>query len=511
MGFWRALLDLLWDYRTAFVVLAYIIVRVVVNRTKGVERYHMRAATTLLFGHAVSLFVAAGQAAGEYDTHIAETVAFAFELLLVVNLGITAAFRVLLPRVGFTLPRILVDLITAVGVVVVFVVVGKKAGFSVAGLITTSAVLTAVIGFSLQDTLGNVMGGLSVQLDKSVKVGDWITLGPGQPVGRVTEIRWRYTAIETRNWETVIIPNGTLVKSQVMILGQRLGEPQQWRRHIELFIDFRTPPNDVIRAIEEALRGDLPRNVAAEPAPQVIFFGVRDSFGVYAIRYWLTDLNVDDGTDSQVRVRAWYALRRAGIPLSIPASTVFLTHETVEREQRKEAEDMQERLTALASVDLFRGLPEALRKELAHELQYAPFGTGEAVTREGDRDDGLYMLVRGEATVRIGSGREAREVATLRPGQFFGEMSLMTGEARTATVVAATDLVTYRVTKDAFQRILKHTPEIADQIAEVLVQRRSALSAARDERDDTRRKRMQTAKQDLLGKIRGFFGINDAN
>ena len=78
-------------------------------------------------------------------------------------------------------------------------------------------------------------------------------------------------------------------------------------------------------------------------------------------------------------------------------------------------------------------------------------------------------------------------------------------------MVAATDLVTYRVTKDAFQRILKHTPEIADQIAEVLVQRRSALSAARDERDDTRRKRMQTAKQDLLGKIRGFFGINDAN
>jgi CRP-like cAMP-binding protein len=310
----------------------------------------------------------------------------------------------------------------------------------------------------------------------------------------------------------VIIPNGALVKSQVMILGQRIGEPLQLRRHLELVIDFRTPPNDVIRAIEEALRADPPQNVATEPAPMVIFHGVRDSFGVYAIRYWLTDLNVDDGTDSAVRVRAWYALRRAGIPLSIPASTVFLTHETVEREQRKDAEDLAERMTALASVDLFRGLPEKLRKDLAHQLQYAPFGAGEAVTREGDKDDGLYMLVRGEATVRIGAGREAREVATLRPGQFFGEMSLMTGEARTATVVAATDLVTYRVTKDAFHHILQHTPEIADQIAEVLVQRRSALSAARDERDDTRRKRMQTAKQDLLGKIRGFFGINgDAN
>jgi len=511
MGFWRSLASMAWDSYTPIVIVAFFVVRLVVRRTKGVERYHMRAATTLLVGQLISLVVAAGQDAGDYDPSIAETCAFAFELLLIVNLGITAAFRVLLPRVGFVLPRILVDLVTAVGVVVVFVAVGKKAGFSVAGLITTSAVLTAVIGFSLQDTLGNVMGGLSLQLDKSVKVGDWITLGAGMPTGRVTEIRWRYTAIETRNWETVIIPNGNLVKSQVMILGQRLGEAQQLRRHLEFFVDFRTPPTDVIAAVEAALRADPVPNMAHEPAPNCLFFGVRDSFGGYAIRYWLTDLSVDDGTDSAVRVRAWYALRRAGIPLSIPASTVFLTHETPEREQRKADEDMQERLTALASVDLFRGLPETMRKELAHQLTYAPYGAGEAVTREGDRDDGLYMLVRGEATVRIGTGREAREVATLRAGQFFGEMSLMTGEARTATVVAKTDLITYRVTKDAFQHILKHTPAIADQIAEVLVQRKSALSAARDERDDARRSRMQTAKQDLLGKIRGFFGIDDAN
>ncbi|MBA3465292.1 MAG: mechanosensitive ion channel family protein [Deltaproteobacteria bacterium] len=509
MSFWRTLVSDAWSSYTPIVVIAFVIVRVVTSRAKGVERYHMRAATTLLFGHVVALVVAAGQETSGYDSSFADTVAFAFELLLVVNLSITAAFRVLLPRVGFVLPRILVDLITAFGVVIVFVAVGKKAGFSVAGLITTSAVLTAVIGFSLQDTLGNVMGGLSVQLDKSVKVGDWITLGPGQPVGRVTEIRWRYTAMETRNWETVIIPNGTLVKSQVMILGQRLGEPIMLRRHLEFFVDFRTAPTDVITAVEHALRADPVRNMAHEPPPMCLFFGVRDSFGVYAVRYWLTDLHVDDGTDSDVRVRAWYALRRAGIPLSIPASTVFLTHQNAEREQRKANEDMEERMAALASVDLFRGLPEAMRMQLATQLTYAPFAAGEAVTREGDKDDGLYMLVRGDAAVRIGVGREMREVATLRAGQFFGEMSLMTGEARTATVVAATDLVTYRVTKAAFQEILQATPAIADQIAEVLVQRKSELTAARDERDEVRRTRMQTAKQDLLGKIRGFFGIND--
>jgi small-conductance mechanosensitive channel/CRP-like cAMP-binding protein len=510
VGFWATLADKGWDAWTPLVVLAFVVVRVLVSRAKGVERYHMRAATTLLIGHLVSVLVAAAQVAGAYESQVAEVSALAFEMLLVVNLGITAAFRVLLPRVGFTLPRIMIDLITAVGVLLVFIVVGKHAGFSIAGLITTSAVLTAVIGFSLQDTLGNVMGGLSLQLDKSVKVGDWITLGAGLPTGKVTEIRWRYTAIETRNWETVIIPNGTLVKSQVTILGQRIGEATQLRRRLEFFVDFRTPPTDVITAVTAALVEPVP-NMASEPRANVVFYGVRESYAVYEVRYWLTDLNVDDGTDSAVRIRIWFALRRAGIPLSIPASTVFLTHETTEREQRKASEDMEERLAALASVDLFRGLPEEMRKELAAQLVYSPFARGEAVCREGDRDDGLYMLVRGEAVVRIGTGREEREVATLRPGQFFGEMSLMTGEARTATVVATNDLVTYRVTKAAFQHVLRETPALADQIAEILVQRKSALTAARDERDDARRTRMQTAKQDLLGKIRGFFGINDAN
>jgi small-conductance mechanosensitive channel/CRP-like cAMP-binding protein len=506
VGFPTALLEQLWDSRTLFVVLAYVIVAALLRREKRIEAYHLRAAGTLVGGHLVAVVVAAGQLANGYEPQIAEVVGLAFELLAFVSLGMTAAFRVLLPRVGFTLPRIMIDLITAVAVLVVFIIVGKRAGFSVAGLITTSAVLTAVIGFSLQDTLGNIMGGLSLQMDKSVSVGDWITLGAGQPTGRVIEIRWRYTAIETRNWETVIIPNGTLVKSQVTILGRRIGEPIMLRRHLEFFVDFRTSPTEVIDAVNAALLDPVPR-MSSEPRPQVVFFGVRDSYGVYAVRYWLTDLNVDDGTDSAVRVRVWFALRRAGIPLAIPASAVFLTHDTPERGQRKADEEMAVRMTALSSVDLFRGLPEAMRQDLAAQLAYMPFAAGEAVTHEGDHDDGLFILVDGDAAVKIGRGREEREVATLSAGQFFGEMSLMTGEARTATVIATTDLVTYRIDKPAFQRILRETPGIADQIADILVTRRTELSAVRDERDEARQTQIDTARRDLVGKIRGFFGL----
>ena len=508
MEFWRTLGGHLWSSWTLVLLLAYLVTRVLV-RSWTIERYHMRAATTLLLGHVLAIVIGAALVTFDYDDTIAEVTALAFGLLALVALGMTALFRVGLPRVGLSLPRILIDLLTAVLVVVVFIIVGKRAGFSVAGIITTSAVLTAVIGFSLQDTLGNVMGGLSVQLDKSVRVGDWITLGKDSPVGQVTEIRWRYTAIETRDWETVIIPNGALVKSQVTILGRRMGAPELWRRRVDFFVDFRTPPTEVIAAVKAALHGDPVELMSSQPEPQVLFIGVHDSFAAYCVRYWLKDIGTDDPTDSEVRVRIWFALRRANIPLSIPASTVFLTHETPEREERKQTRELTARRDALASVDLFSALPEKLREELVGQLEYTPFAAGEAITREGDRDDGLYMIVRGEAVVRIGQGKDEREVARLTAGQFFGEMSLMTGEARTASVVAACDLVAYRVAKPAFQQILRDTPAIADQIAEVLVSRRTALSAVRGERDEVRRSRAETAKQDLLGKIRGFFGINE--
>ena len=513
MAFWSTLAEELWSAWTPVLLLSYFVTVALVRRApQPIERYHMRAATTFVVGHLAATAIGVAAVVAGYDPIVAELLALAFKAFAIVSLGTTAVFRALLPRVGVVLPRILIDVITGVGVIVSFIVVGRHAGFSVAGLITTSAVLTAVIAFSLQDTLGSIMGGLSVQLDKSIAVGDWISLGPGQPVGQVVEIRWRYTAIQTRSWDTIIVPNSAIVKSQVTVVGRRIGSPRMSRRQVDFFVDFRTPPTEVIAAVELALQADPVLRMAREPAPMALFFGVRDSYAHYCVRYWLEDLTADDPTDSEVRIRVWFALRRANIPMSIPASSVFLTQETPERAERKAADELARRLAALTSVDLFRGLPEETRQGLAVDLAYTPFAAGEAITREGERDDGLYMLVSGEAIVRIGAGvgAEQREVARLTAGQFFGEMSLMTGEARTASVVAATDVVCYRVDKPAFERILRETPAVADSIAEVLASRRTALASVRDEQEEQRRTVIETAKQDLLGKIRGFFGLDRA-
>jgi CRP-like cAMP-binding protein len=247
--------------------------------------------------------------------------------------------------------------------------------------------------------------------------------------------------------------------------------------------------------------------MATEPPPQVLFMNVRDSYAVYAVRYWLNDLSVDDPTDSEVRVRIYFALLRAGISMSIPAQTLFVTADTDERRDRKQRQEHERRLAALSKVDLLEPLGPDERERLADQLNHTPFAAGEIVCHEGDEEQSLYMLVRGEAAVRIGRGVAAREVARIGAGQFFGEMSLMTGEPRAASVVAVTDLDCYRLDPETFRELVRARPAITDRVAEILAARREALNSVRGQADEQRKKRLETAKQDLLGRIRSFFSL----
>jgi CRP-like cAMP-binding protein len=323
----------------------------------------------------------------------------------------------------------------------------------------------------------------------------------------VKEIRWRQTSIETRNWDTVVIPNSMLMKSQVIVLGRREGAPRQHRQWVHFNVDFRFPPNDVIDIVEAALRAEPIPNVAIDPPPNCVFMDFKDSFGAYAVRYWLTDLAVDDPTNSIVRSRIFFALKRGGIPLSIPARSLIITEETEKRRERKQAEKIEERLEALAGVELFHTLTDPERRELANHLSFAPFVRGEAMTRQGAEAHWLYILTSGEAEVRLAlSGGLAERVATLKAGDFFGEMGMMTGAPRSATVVALKDVECYRLDKEAFQNILKQRPEIAEDISRVLARRRVELEAVREGlSEEAMRRRVHDTQGDLLDRIRKFF------
>ena len=423
-----------------------------------------------------------------------------------IGLGGQLVFEVVLPRVRLPAPRILRDLSTAAASIIAVFAIASHMGFNLSGIIATSAVVTAIVGFSLQDTLGNVMGGMALQLDNSISVGDWVKVGDIS--GRVTEIRWRYTAIETRNWETVIFPNSALMKGQVTVLGRRIGQPQYWRRWVYFNASFDHSPTEIMEAVRVALTYAPIDQVAIDPAPQCILMDLSDSGCRYAVRYWLTDPGADDPTDSAVRARVYFALKRLSISFSLPSHNVFLhdlTNQTREAEQKHE---LEHRMRVLTGLDLFHDLGEEERLHIATALKYAPFGHGETLTKQGNTAHWLYIIVNGEVSVRVMVDGGEREVSRLNAPAFVGEMGLLTGEQRTATIVAVTDVECYRLDKTAFQSILQQRPQLAKTVADILTRRKVELEAVREGLSaEAKERRVKESSAQVLEKIRDFFGL----
>lgn len=435
-------------------------------------------------------------------------------LLIAVNLAAQLIFDIGLKLVRLRVPDIMHEVSLGGAYVVAVLWLMHHSGVNLTSIVATSAVATAVIGLSLQSTLGSVIGGLTLQLDNSVNEGDWIEL-ENKIQGRVSKIRWRYTVIETRDWDTLIVPNSQLLNQSIKVLGKVEGQPIQHRMWVHFNVDFRTPPSDVIRVVDSALRAAPIAGVANEPKPNTVCLDLardhRESFAYYATRYWLTDLKRDDPTSSAVRERIYTALQRAQIPLALPAATVFVAKESRARGERKLRESQKRILAGLRAVSLFKSLSDAEIEALASSVKVAPFVAGETVTQQGARANWLYVLVRGQVEIRVATGGgENKRVNTLSAPDFFGEMALVAGSPREATVIALDDIQCLRVEQAAFRQLLAQRPEIAREVAEALAERRVALDAAREDLDaEARSRRVEGERHRILRAVQQFFGLSD--
>lgn len=463
------------------------------------------AICTLIFGASCGIAYATFRDTGPFAE-----IAFATALLVagIATLSLLGIlfFKVILPLIGFTPPRILQDVSVAMIHLAWGIFCLQAYGVSLAGILTTSAVLTAVIGFSMQDTLGNILAGLAIQTDHSIRVGDWIKIDDIN--GRVVETRWRFTAVETRNWETIIIPNSVLMKNRFLVLGRRGGEPLQWRRWVWFNVDYRYEPSKVINAVTEALQKAEIQRVAKEPKPNCVMMEFAESYGRYAARYWLTDLAVDDPTDSEVRTHIYAALQRIGIPLSIPAHALFVTDDTEKHRAAKTERDREHQYQVLKGVALFHSLNEKELRQLAASLQEALFARGDIITQQGSVAHNLYILEDGLAEVVLLNDGLSKKVAELKSGDFFGEMALLTGEPRRATVLAVSPVKSYRLDKHSLQAVMNARPVIAEEISRILAQRQSELNSILHNLDEeAKAKRLASDQSDILGKIKNFFSL----
>jgi small-conductance mechanosensitive channel/CRP-like cAMP-binding protein len=467
------------------------------------EKKRLRMLVVSFLGHLVLVALAAKDPQGA-NVRFYRLGAFIFAATGYVGVFNFIVFSMFLSRLQVGVHMVLRDVVGVVFTVIAVLAVSPSLGFDWRGVLATSAGLVAVIGLALQETVANIIGRVALQLDKSITIGDWISVDGYY--GQVTDMRWRYATIETNNYETVIIPNGQLLKAKFTVHGRRNGQRSAWRRWVYFHVDTRTPPADVMRLVGEALVTEPMPHVASHPAAHAILMSLDHAVARYAVRYWITDPAFDDATDSVVRTRVFYALRRANIEVAIPTQSVLLTEVDEKRLEAEAEADQRDRLRSLKRVELFRSLKGEELDSLARSMRRAPFAEGELLTRQGAEAHWLYIIVRGVVSVRVTVEGEEREVAKLREGDYLGEMGLMTGEPRTANVVALSNVDCFRLDKEAFRDLLEKRPELAEHVAEDLARRKTELEAVRENLDQAAKARRQAeSKSHLVDRIRKFF------
>ncbi|MCU0680991.1 MAG: mechanosensitive ion channel family protein [Polyangiaceae bacterium] len=512
----RELHELLEPKLTLALFAALVVAGLLVGRFAPAKRRRMLGGF-VLFGVSFALACASAVLSAAGLALWADRVhAFAelFRIFTVISVVARLGFELGLPRLSVELPKIAEDV--ALGLVYALACLGlfHRLGVNFSGIVATSAVVTAVIGLSLQPTLGNLVGGVALQMDGSVQIGCWVRL-ENKLEGRVREIRWRHTLLETRDGDTLIVPNAALLGQQILVMGFRDDGSYPHRMTLSFDVDFDQSPEHVTQAVSNALcAGPIP-GVAASPAPECVCLGFgHDGHGGlarYAVRYWLVDLARDAPTSSVIYARVHAALERAGIPLGVPRQSQYLTKQNEHWEERRAASETSRRVALLDDLELFKTMTAAELSQLAPRLRKAPFSAGEVISKQGAQAHWLYILTAGTVEVRVRTSDDVdKVVTTLHAPAFFGEMSLMTGEPRAATVVASTQVECFRLAPEDFVGLIVARPDMARGISEVLARRRVELEAVRDDLDEGGRHSLESVERGrIFQAIRGFFGLDE--
>jgi small-conductance mechanosensitive channel/CRP-like cAMP-binding protein len=399
-------------------------------------------------------------------------------------------------------PRIFRDVTQAVVYIVVLLLTLHAVGVEPGSLLTTSALLTAVIGLSLQDTLGNMVSGLALQMQRPFEVGDWIQFEPDQKqVGKVTEVNWRATTVTTIDLDEVIVPNALLAKGPI----RNYSRPSPVsRRAIVVQGPYETAPGRVHEAILSALARTP--GVLADPAPEVQTRRFGESGIDYAVLYYTKDYAIRDKIDSLVSDRVWYALQRASIGVPFPTRTIHMHATSAETEQLAHERALERRDQVLRCVDFLDVLPREVHRALAAAAQVRLYAAGEVIVGQGEPSQEMFVIERGEVVVELVRETRAVPVANLGPRKFFGEMGLMTGEERAASVRAVTECELLVIGHEAFHAALASQPGVVEKMSDLLATRQAQLEAVASSRS-TLVDPVQDRSKRLISQIKDFFKV----
>ncbi|MFH1279276.1 MAG: mechanosensitive ion channel family protein [Candidatus Eisenbacteria bacterium] len=390
----------------------------------------------------------------------------------------------------FPIPDLLFGILRALLLLAIaFAVLRVEMGIDIAPLLASTALLTAVVGFALQGVLGNLLAGMSLHIVKTILPSEWVIIGDVE--GRVVRTNWRETRLRSRDGHSLIVPNSKVAESLI----NNMVQPDSRRRHkIHVGASYADAPDEVIAALVEAAES-VPE-VMRHPAPDAFIVEFQD-YGInYRLRFWTDQYSRRAEIEGNVGRMIWYQFKRRGIEIPFPMSDQLLNDFMAvvynQRHMQPEQRELDSRVSDLGKSDFCgklcvdkEGAPLLSDEDLAIVAPFVRrvrYTHGETLFRQGDGGESFYVVVKGKLRGRIdqGQGVPATEFE-LGPGVILGEMSLMTGLPRTATIDVTESAELLRFDQEAFGLVLGLHPDIPEILSRLAADR-AAQNAADLER-----------------------------
>ena len=378
-------------------------------------------------------------------------------------------------------------------------------------VLATTGVLGVVLGLAMRGILADFFSGIALNIEKPFDLGDFICLrvrGQREPLfGSVREINWRSTRLLTPEDNLISIPNSAVAEAIV----ENLSYPSPVSElEADLTLHWDVDQTLAERVLTAAATEAWALGATAGDRPPKLRICRIDGAGVtWRIVYLLDPRKRGKGPARHILLRCvqrhmvMAGLRPAGLPDQFggwpaePPAVRPLDHKT-----------MGDRLKVLSTVELLRVLTAQERSMLAEVLLLRPVPAGQAVVQQGEPGDSMFVVVEGALDVQVPGLTEAKRANVLGPGSVFGEMAMLTGEARSATVVALSPVLLYEFGRTQLAPMLVVRPGLADVLAAQMVQHQQrdakSLQAALDGKaaDDMPR----SLVQQLAERIRAWFG-----
>jgi small-conductance mechanosensitive channel len=420
-----------------------------------------------------------------------------------------------LRRRPFPVPPLLVAILRTVFLAgAAFWVLREHLGWNITPLLASTAIMTAVVGFALQGVLGNLLAGMSIHVVRSFHEGDWISVGDVE--GEVLSTNWRETRLRTTDNMTAIVPNSTVAGATV----KNFSQPDPKRRHeVFLSIAHGHAPGDVADALQKAAAGVA--DVLASPAPAAYVAEVNDWGLRYRLFFWSTRYQDHRPLAGCVLIAAWYELRRRGIRPPMPLDADWLRGAGAALAGRPSPQpdeaDLQTRVDAIVRSDFGRrilgaevvgegnppGFETMLRR--TRRLRYR---AGEVLFRQGDPGGACFIVMSGRLRGEVRrEGVAEAAVFESAAGALVGEMSLVTGLPRTATLTAVDECELLEIDAAAFGALLAVDPGLPDRVTQLVTERLSANAETLDRlaSDEAVRLRERLKPQSLLARLRAMI------